>query len=42
MTYTGSPASLGAIPVMGIAFATSYETFLVFRLAIGAIGASPS
>ena len=31
---------LGAIPVMGIAFATSYESFLVFRLAIGAIGAS--
>ena len=31
---------LGAIPVIGIAFATSYESFLVFRLAIGAIGAS--
>ena len=31
---------LGAIPVMGIAFSTSYETFLIFRLAIGAIGAS--
>ena len=31
---------LGAVPVMGIAFATSYEAFLVFRLAIGAIGAS--
>jgi len=31
---------LGAVPVMGIAFATSYESFLVFRLAIGAIGAS--
>jgi NNP family nitrate/nitrite transporter-like MFS transporter len=26
--------------VLGIAFATSYESFLVFRLAIGAIGAS--
>ena len=31
---------LGTIPVMGIAFANSYESFLVFRLAIGAIGAS--
>lgn len=31
---------LGSIPVMGIAFARSYETFLFFRLAIGAIGAS--
>ncbi len=31
---------LGAVPVIGIAFATSYEVFLVFRLAIGAIGAS--
>jgi NNP family nitrate/nitrite transporter-like MFS transporter len=31
---------LGAIPVIGIAFATSYEVFLIFRLAIGAIGAS--
>ncbi len=31
---------LGAIPVIGIAFATSYMTFLIFRLAIGAIGAS--
>jgi NNP family nitrate/nitrite transporter-like MFS transporter len=31
---------LGAIPVIGIAFAPSYEVFLVFRLAIGAIGAS--
>jgi NNP family nitrate/nitrite transporter-like MFS transporter len=30
----------GAVPVIGIAFATSYETFLVFRLAIGVIGAS--
>lgn len=31
---------LGSIPVMGIGFARSYETFLLFRLAIGAIGAS--
>jgi NNP family nitrate/nitrite transporter-like MFS transporter len=31
---------LGAVPVIGIAFATSYEVFLIFRLAIGAIGAS--
>ncbi len=31
---------VGAIPVIGIAFANSYETFLVMRLAIGAIGAS--
>ncbi len=32
--------ALGALPVMGIAFATSYEAFLIFRLAIGVIGAS--
>lgn len=38
-TYTALLV-LGALPVMGIAFSTSYETFLVFRLAIGAIGAS--
>lgn len=31
---------LGAIPVFGLAFATSYEVFLFFRLCIGAIGAS--
>lgn len=31
---------LGSIPVMGIGLARSYETFLLFRLAIGAIGAS--
>ena len=31
---------LGAIPVVGIAFAQSYTSFLIFRLAIGAIGAS--
>ena len=30
----------GSIPVMTIGFADSYETFLLFRLAIGAIGAS--
>lgn len=39
LTYTGL-LIVGAIPVIGIAFANSYETFLVFRLAIGAIGAS--
>ncbi len=38
-TYTALLV-LGAIPVFGIAFAQSYESFLVFRLAIGAIGAS--
>jgi NNP family nitrate/nitrite transporter-like MFS transporter len=31
---------LGAVPVMGIALAQGYASFLVFRLAIGAIGAS--
>ncbi len=31
---------LGSIPVMGIGLAQSYETFLLFRLTIGAIGAS--
>ncbi len=31
---------LGSIPVMCIGFAQSYETFLLFRLAIGVIGAS--
>lgn len=31
---------LGSLPVMGIGFASNYETFLLFRLAIGAIGAS--
>jgi NNP family nitrate/nitrite transporter-like MFS transporter len=30
----------GSIPVFGIAFSTSYASFLVFRLLIGAIGAS--
>ncbi len=38
-TYTGLLV-IGAIPVIGIALAWSYESFLVFRLAIGAIGAS--
>jgi len=32
--------ALGSIPVMTIGLADSYETFLLFRLAIGAIGAS--
>ena len=31
---------IGSLPVMGIGLANSYETFLLFRLAIGAIGAS--
>ena len=39
ITYTWLLA-LGSIPVFGIAFADSYNTFIVFRLAIGAIGAS--
>ncbi|HAT30743.1 MAG TPA: MFS transporter [Janthinobacterium sp.] len=38
-TYTGLLA-LGAIPVLGVAFSHSYETFLMFRLGIGAVGAS--
>ncbi|PCF95693.1 NarK family nitrate/nitrite MFS transporter [Vreelandella nigrificans] len=38
-TYTGL-LILGSIPVMGIGFANSFETFLLARLAIGAIGAS--
>ena len=37
--YTGLLA-LGSIPVFGLAAAQSYESFLLFRLAIGAIGAS--
>ena len=32
--------AVGSIPVMCIGFANSYETFLLFRLAIGVIGAS--
>ncbi len=39
LTYTWL-LLLGAIPTIGIAFAHDYMTFLVFRLAIGAIGAS--
>ena len=31
---------LGSLPVMGIGLAENYETFLLFRLAIGAIGAA--
>lgn len=31
---------LGSLPVMGIGLAQSYEAFLLFRLAIGVIGAS--
>lgn len=37
--YTGL-LLLGAIPVLGVAAAQSYESFLFFRLLIGAIGAS--
>jgi NNP family nitrate/nitrite transporter-like MFS transporter len=39
LTYT-TLLVLGALPVMGIAFAHSYVTFLFARLLIGAIGAS--
>ena len=39
LTYVGLLV-LGAIPVIGIGFAWDYTSFLVFRLAIGAIGAS--
>ncbi|MFG6666210.1 NarK family nitrate/nitrite MFS transporter [Halomonas sp. HNIBRBA4712] len=38
-TYTGL-LMLGSLPVMGIGLADSFETFLLARLAIGAIGAS--
>jgi NNP family nitrate/nitrite transporter-like MFS transporter len=38
-TYTGL-LILGAFPVMGIGLAHSYHSFLLFRLAIGMIGAS--
>lgn len=31
---------VGAIPIMGVGLATDYTTFLLWRLAIGAIGAS--
>jgi NNP family nitrate/nitrite transporter-like MFS transporter len=39
LTYTWLLV-LGALPVMGIGFAHSYESFLLFRLGIGVIGAS--
>jgi NNP family nitrate/nitrite transporter-like MFS transporter len=39
LTYTVL-LTLGAIPVIGIAFAWDYTSFLVFRLLIGIIGAS--
>lgn len=39
LTYSGLLV-LGSIPVMAIGLAHSYHTFLLFRLAIGAIGAS--
>lgn len=38
-TYTALLV-LGALPVLGIAFAKTYASFLFFRLLIGAIGAS--
>ena len=38
-TYTWLLA-LGAIPVLGVAASQSYESFLFFRLLIGAVGAS--
>jgi MFS transporter, NNP family, nitrate/nitrite transporter len=38
-TYTGL-LLVGAIPVIGVSLAQSYEAFLFFRLLIGAIGAS--
>ncbi|SHG66752.1 MFS transporter [Massilia sp. CF038] len=38
-TYTGLLLA-GAIPVLGVAAAQSYESFLFFRLGIGAVGAS--
>ena len=39
LTYTGL-LIFGSLPVIGIAFANSYETFLISRLLIGIIGAS--
>jgi NNP family nitrate/nitrite transporter-like MFS transporter len=39
LTYTWL-LLIGALPVMGIGLSHSYETFLLFRLAIGLIGAS--
>ncbi|WP_034294799.1 MFS transporter [Herbaspirillum sp. RV1423] len=38
-TYTGL-LLLGAIPVIGVGFSQTYESFLFFRLCIGAVGAS--
>lgn len=38
-TYTGL-LLIGALPVIGVSFAQSYESFLFFRLCIGAVGAS--
>ncbi|MBJ7314021.1 MFS transporter [Rugamonas sp. CCM 8940] len=38
-TYTGL-LLLGAVPVLGVALSQSYESFLFFRLGIGAVGAS--
>ncbi|ASU39148.1 MFS transporter [Herbaspirillum sp. meg3] len=38
-TYTGL-LLIGAIPVIGVGFSQSYESFLFFRLCIGAVGAS--
>ena len=38
-TYAGL-LMLGSLPVMGIGLAQNYETFLLFRLGIGVIGAS--
>ena len=38
-TYTGL-LLLGALPVLGVGLAHSYESFLMFRLGIGAVGAS--
>ncbi|MCA9809870.1 MAG: MFS transporter, partial [Candidatus Dadabacteria bacterium] len=39
LTYTWL-LILGSFPVMGIGLSQNYETFLLFRLAIGTIGAS--
>lgn len=39
LAYTGL-LLLGSIPVMAIGFATDYTSFLLFRVAIGVIGAS--
>lgn len=39
LTYTGL-LTIGALPVMGIGLAHDFQSFLMFRLAIGAIGAS--